>query len=92
MDPALWNQNVIDSGVGISLFWLNGIGIGINSTWPCSAGIGIGINYSFSERNRNRFQSAGIKHKCGNEQEKKFLSRTRVLDEFYIFRLEVVNL
>ena len=53
------------SGVGINLFWLNGIGIGIDSTWPCAAGIRIGISSSFSERNRNRFRSAGINHKSG---------------------------
>ena len=53
------------SRVGINLFWLNGIGIGIDSTWPCFAGIGIGISSSYSERNRNRFRSAGIKHKSG---------------------------
>ena len=53
------------SGVGINIFWLNGIGIGIDSTWPCAAGIRIGISSSFSERNRNRFRSAGIKHKSG---------------------------
>ena len=51
MDPTLWSQwNQFQSrwsGAGINIFWLTGIGIGINSAWPCSAGIGIGISSSF---------------------------------------------
>ena len=38
MDPALWNENE-KSGVGINLFWLNGIGTGIDSTWSSGADV-----------------------------------------------------